>query len=361
MLRKLKNKIKQYKWGRILAYCKNKNFYKAKIREHLTVLLEAEPEKKWINWCYKDFLDFYKRHGCLDFDDLQYTMQCDYFGTQMFRKSEFVRAESFATPYRKIWRDRINDKKYWSIFDNKKEFNLAFSEYLHRPWMAANNATTLAELQSFCTECDNKVFAKDPWGCGGHGVQFYDTSDISQFDTLYKLCMVQELVLEGNVNQCEELFSFSNSSVNTLRIITIVDKNETPHVAAAAFRMGMGGVKIDNFSSGGIASQVDVETGLLYTGAIAKNGRTYFEHPYTKKQIIGYRIPDWESYKKFALDLAMKFPQMHYIGWDIVKDTNGHFVCIEGNREAGADVMESNSLHGYLKLYDDIYNARISD
>lgn len=56
-------------------------------------------------------------------------------------------------------------------------------------------------------------------------------------------------------------------------------------------------------------------------------------HPDTGKQIIGYQIPDWSGYKNFVCELAGKIPGMRYVGWDIIKDADGNFCVIEGNKD----------------------------
>jgi len=113
-------------------------------------------------------------------------------------------------------------------------------------------------------------------------------------------------------------------------------------------------VSVDNFSSGGMAANVDIETGIIFTTAQDKLGKQYITHPDTGKQIIGFNIPEWESYKDFAVELASRFPTMRYVGWDIVKLTDGRMCVIEGNKDAGMNLMESNIMYGLKPVYQRI-------
>lgn len=120
--------------------------------------------------------------------------------------------------------------------------------------------------------------------------------------------------------------------------------------------MGVNNSHLDNFSSGGIGAPVDIDTGIIFYPATNKLGQEYLIHPDSKKQIVGFKIPNWEEYKNFALKLALKFPTMRYIGWDIVKDKQGNYTVIEGNRNAGTSLMECNLLYGLLPIYNKFLN-----
>ncbi len=121
--------------------------------------------------------------------------------------------------------------------------------------------------------------------------------------------------------------------------------------------MGNGQSAVDNFSSGGMSALIDIKTGIISSMARDGNGIHYLVHPNTGKQIIGFKIPDWEGYKEFALTLAMKYPEMRYVGWDIIKDAKGNYTIIEGNKDAGVDYIECHLGYGLRPYYDAILNC----
>lgn len=336
-------KVAGTRLGGVLAVLVKYPVYQNRIRCELTDRLPAAPTKKQIRWCFWDYVGFrWKYKGSLD---------VDYFGTQLYRKSDFVRSESFATNIRFVWRDTVQDSKHWNVFVDKREFYTAFSEYLHRDWKVMDADTTYDEYLAFVND-KQAVFTKTPVSCGGKDVHYWVLDNEQKRRDLFDFLQNGTQILEGSVAQCEKLHSFSAYSVNTLRIITIIDESGMPHVARATFRMGRADSAVDNYSSGGIGAPVDVDTGVIFQPAIDKKGQEYIFHPDSKKQIVGFKIPDWDGYKDFAKKLAMKFPGMRYVGWDIVKDANGNYVVIEGNKDAGADVMEAGLMHGLLPIYN---------
>ena len=324
--------------------------FKTRIEEELRVRLEEPPTPKQIHWCFWDYLHFWcKFLGTMDPD---YALVTDYLGAQLYRKSDFFRMESFATGARVEWRNAIQDEKYWPIFTDKDKFYAAFSEHLGRGWMLVNRDTAYADYAAFVAT-RTVVFAKGVSGGGGKEVERWQLDSEEARRELYELCRKKAQVIEDPLIQCEALHSFSCcSAVNTVRMVTVVDRAGCPHVAAAALRIDRREEHIDNFSSGGMGAAVDVETGIVTMPARNKAGKAYIIHPDSEKQIVGFKIPDWEKYREFALTLASRFPAMRYVGWDIIQDRNGEMCVIEGNKDGGSDVLETGLLNGLLPVYN---------
>ena len=179
---------------------------------------------------------------------------------------------------------------------------------------------------------------------------------------LIELWEKEPLIVEEVLSQSEDLYTFSGCSVNTMRMITLVDRDRQAHVARSEFRMGRSGMEIDNFSSGGLVAQVDVESGVIFTPGRDENGREYIFHPDSGKQIVGFRIPEWEAYRQFVCALAERFPDVRYVGWDVIRNREGQFCVVEGNKDAGVGGLESGLLYGLRPGFEAILNnIRIDD
>lgn len=92
----------------------------------------------------------------------------------------------------------------------------------------------------------------------------------------------------------EEIFP---ASVNTLRIITLVDsETNEPFIATAVHRFGTNSsAPVDNWSDGGVCAEIDPKTGEL--GAVAsfsdqRELRMDDRHPNTGTRISEREIPD---------------------------------------------------------------------
>jgi hypothetical protein len=102
----------------------------------------------------------------------------------------------------------------------------------------------------------------------------------------------------------------------------------------AAHRFGgQANSPIDNLSKGGLTCGIDMDTGILGSGASNFGAHsTIFHdlHPVTKAELIGVQIPFWEEVKQLALDLSSYFNDLNYCGWDIYVSPEGPKL-IEGN------------------------------
>ena len=317
------------------------------IKKELTYQLPYPPSKGQIVWCYFDFLLFRLKYGG--------SLKTDYFKAQLYRKSGIARKESLSRYVRYPWRNAIQERELWPIFSDKRKFYEAFSEYLNRDWMVVDGNTSWEKFRDFLAGKE-QIFTKIPIAYGGADVHCVTVTEEKK-RALYEQCRKESCIIEDKITQCEEIYSFSNASINTLRIITLVDRHNVPHVAAALLRMGNGASVVDNFTSGGMCAVIDIKTGIISSPARDGKGIDYLVHPNTGKQIIGFKIPDWEGYKNFALKLAAKFPGMRYVGWDVIKDSNGNYTIIEGNKDAGVGGIECHVGYGLKPYYDAVLNC----
>ena len=83
------------------------------MRTYLEMQLEYPPTRRQICWCFWDFFRF----------QLMYRgdLETDYFGAQLYRKSNFVRMESMAHAVRFAWRDSVQDQAHWTVFRDTGE------------------------------------------------------------------------------------------------------------------------------------------------------------------------------------------------------------------------------------------------
>jgi hypothetical protein len=112
-------------------------------------------------------------------------------------------------------------------------------------------------------------------------------------------------------------------SANTIRILTAWDYDrQDVFIAAAAHRFGStrSGF-VDNWSSGGLAAGIDLETGRLGRGirkpTVDRSRARYSAHPDTGAPIEGVLIPRFDEMCVDLLRVARQFPR-RYVGWDVV-------------------------------------------
>lgn len=161
--------------------------------------------------------------------------------------------------------------------------------------------------------------------------------------------MVEEAII-----QCDEMAAWNQSSVNTVRIPTFLNKNGF-FVGVPFFRTGRAGSCVDNAGMGGIFADVDAVSGLIYTDGIDEYGHHYVSHPDSGMCFKGYQIPRWKDLLNTVEKVHKECMSHHiYIGWDFALTDKG-WVLIEGNW--GQFVSQYADLVGFRDKFIKYMNA----
>lgn len=247
-----------------------------------------------------------------------------------------------------LTRRRNNDliKKYnkpeaFDILENKERFNTIFNEFLHRSWIRVD-VDNLSQVREWINKY-KRFLAKPIYGGCGHGIEKIEKEDLKDKDKLEENLKrwsedLEGYILEEIVIQNEEVSKVYPCSINTIRVVTLL-KEGTPYVVQTYFRIGNEGRFVDNFNSGGMTVPIDVKTGVVLDKAIDKNKVLYDKHPYTGYKIKGFKFPYWNEVIKQAKELAVKIPDMGYVGWDIALTKDGPLI-IEANEYPGHDIYQ---------------------
>lgn len=153
---------------------------------------------------------------------------------------------------------------------------------------------------------------------------------------------------------------FTNGSLATCRIVI----GRSPSVAneviplLATLRMPVGTGETDNYSAGGIAASVDIQTGIMSSGISGKpvNGSFTFDaHPDSGRQITGEMVPYWNKLLAFIQSFHLEFNILS-VGWDVAFTEEGLSI-IEANPTWGSDVLEAPANKpiietGYTEWFD---------
>lgn len=238
------------------------------------------------------------------------------------------------------------------ILAKKQLFNRAYCKYIHRDWLYAPDSTD-DEIRSFLSRNEVAV-AKPTDGTRGNGVSKLDCgSALQEGQAFYDRARAQKLLLEEFVRQHPELSAVNPSSLNTLRIATLRDKQGIVHVIGASLRAGGAGSVVDNLHAGGVQYPVDVETGIIIRGGMTYDGKNdIIFHPSTHTKMIGFQIPNWEKIIASVKEASAIPPRLRYIGWDVAITEDG---CefIEANLSQGTNGMQQDGVGKYdiIKQY----------
>lgn len=233
---------------------------------------------------------------------------------------------------------KYNNPEYNYLFRNKVEFNTLFHDFIKRDFIDVNSSSK-EDVLEFIRK--HAIFmAKPVVGTCGKGIEKIDVSAYASLDEVYNY-LTQEGMnyeLEEVIVQHEKVASIYPDSINTVRIVTIVDDEGESHIICAYFRIG-NGKYVDNFNSGGMVAPVNEETGEVIDKAIDKKKNLYEYHPITKAPIKGFIFPDWEKALELVRKASKLVPEMRYVGWDVSFTPDGP-ILVEGNEYPGHDIYQ---------------------
>lgn len=232
----------------------------------------------------------------------------------------------------------MNDCEYAHFLENKDEFNKLYKDYIGREFIQLQEASR-EEVEKFVSEREYIFCKMQDLECG-HGCERIKVSDYESFDELYKYLTDKGFcTIEDNIQQHPALSKLYPNAVNSMRIITVLDKDGVPHVLYIVQKMGLGGSIIDNNC---LFTPVNPETGEImypaHSGDTLK-GIIYTEHPDTHVKLQGYVIPFVKDAVQMCLKAATVVPQIRYVGWDVATTPNGPAI-IEGNTYCAHDFWQ---------------------
>lgn len=274
----------------------------------------------------------------------------DYFQYKFYKRKHNSRKTFIVHRKRMHIIKKFNNPMDQEMFNTKSEFNEKYSEFIGRDWLPLQNST-IKEFKKFVDKHPHFI-AKVVNGSHGKGIEVLDLNNRKKsLKEIYYNLKKNNVIIEELIEQHVELAKFNPSSVNTLRVVTLLGKDDKVRVMTANLRVGNGEKFADNFHHNGIASLLDIETGMVITSGIDMNLKRYYVHPYTGQQIIGYQVPYWSEIVRVCKEVAQVTPSVGYVGWDVAVGKNGEVIIIEGNASADPDVSQIPDQVGKWPLY----------
>lgn len=166
---------------------------------------------------------------------------------------------------------------------------------------------------------------------GADIMSFHGTKDVEEIRGLLKKYACTDYIVQRAVVQHPDLAALNPSSVNTIRMITLLFRGE-PRILSAILRIGNSGSDVDNIGAGGYQCSIR-EDGTLDEAAYTHvDGREEFvKETRNGLHFGGIKVPCFDKVRETALSLAGKTPYHHYVAWDFAVDEAGEPVLIEYN------------------------------
>ncbi len=237
----------------------------------------------------------------------------------------------------------FNDWNKAVHLDNKAYYDLLFYD-VKRPDTIAKRCggvwtnkdgklITKFQLSSLLSSIKGEFFVKKAMESeGGAGVFCISPDDKEKLKAALSK-KNGDIVVQKKLIQCEELNKLNPSSVNTIRIISLLN-NTGVKIYSSIIRMGIKGAKVDNASSGGITCGIN-DDGSLKMRAYSANGVVYDKHPSTNIKFDSIKVPSFDKAIQMVKRIHPRLGHFKLVSWDIAIDKELDPVLIEANLKYG--------------------------
>lgn len=262
----------------------------------------------------------------------EYAKQYEIYKKTEEERNEYISRLRMAYFYRRYTPGTIK-----GVFRNKKLFLMAFSKYIHRKWIYAPETSydifseMTSEYDCIVKPCDGKL---------GKGIfKIYKDDASKDVRGLFDSCVKDRMLVEQCIDSCEELKALHPQSLNTIRVVTVSNKEQS-EVFGSVLRMGVGNSVVDNAHAGGIFAQINIKDGTIESDGIDTDGNRYECHPDSNIKLKGYNIPQWEEIVSTCCEAAKSYGNT-LMGWDVAINSHYDVEFVEANYGPDFDLMQS--------------------
>lgn len=202
------------------------------------------------------------------------------------------------------------------------------------------------------------IFVKPRQGNGGRNTERWDYLGDDRYRSSRGVTLAREALAQALAQQSLKgdfvvqpralnhpaVDDVSNGALATVRVLTCRNEVGGYEATNAAFRMAIGRNNvIDNFHAGGIASNVDLETGIIGSATdmgLKPDVGWRDVHPVSGAPILGRRLPLWRDVIELACRAHEAFPHRIVVGWDVAMLADGTTCIVEGNTKPDLDIHQ---------------------
>ncbi|MEO8326989.1 MAG: sugar-transfer associated ATP-grasp domain-containing protein [Nitrospirota bacterium] len=164
-------------------------------------------------------------------------------------------------------------------------------------------------------------------------------------ELLVQASQCRDYLVQPRLINHQEITDLANGTLATVRVMSCRNEQDKYEVTDAVFRMARhSGTIVDNFHAGGIAANVDIQTGELGKasggGWGVVRGGWYERHPETNAPILHRKLPCWAELIHCVENAhACLFSDQVVVGWDVALLENGPCM-IEANKAPDLDIIQ---------------------
>ena len=160
-------------------------------------------------------------------------------------------------------------------------------------------------------------------------------------------------IVQDRIKQHKDLAMFNPTTVNTIRIVSLLTE-EGVYMLAALFRIGGEGESVIEEGKGGYYVEIkddnslsDISYRVDVKSHFDKDGVQTKEHILTRVNDrmgglheASYRIPAMDKIRKIVSEIHPMTPHLRYVGWDFTINESGEPVFIENNFASDSAIIQ---------------------
>lgn len=224
-------------------------------------------------------------------------------------------------------------------FDDKNMYDLYFQD-INRPktlfrkiknlYLDANfKEIPMKDVIRIAKGQPEVICKKAKYSMGGDGILIWNSERDDEFKLMEFLQSADFIICQEMIKQHNELSRLNPSSVNTLRIFTLLFQGEV-HVLSSIVRMGRNDSRLDNASQGGLVCGIK-PNGQLKDVAWTVLADRIDRHP-CGMEFSSVTIPNYQECINLVKSLAIRMSSIsRLVSWDLAINQEGHPVFIECN------------------------------
>lgn len=267
------------------------------------------------------------------------------------------------TLYYSVIDQHFNARKLGYGFNDKNYYSKIFSD-VKQPHTIFRNVGGILLDEDYCLiskrDAVSKIIDSIEVVCkpsqesgSGRGISFWaPQKDLEIIKAFVNNPLNRDYIVQESINQHPTLSNINPSSVNTIRVCSLL-RNNGVVILSACLRMGVGANRVDNHHAGGMSCGINHD-GTLQKHAYYLNGERFESHP-NGLVFEGFKIPSYEKVINIAKQYHSLIGNFKLVGWDIAVDQDGDAVLIECNmRKNGLELHQFSNGPLFGDLTDEI-------
>lgn len=283
------------------------------------------------NWIAKyswdiRWFDIYNKTNVFDFDLRRYIPDSYYYCVvdRFFNKSQ-------AAPH-------LDDKNLYDLYFHNIPQPKTICRKEEVVYMNATyNIIDESAVVHLCKDAGKVILKPSVTACAGAGICVWDSSKNTETELLNMLHTRPYFVVQEFLNQSPSLSQFNASTVNTMRIVTLLFQGEI-HIVTAVLICGGKDAVTNHLHAGGICCGIHPDGHLFHTAFDGKLNQ-YLVHP-NGAVFADCVIPNYAQCVDLVKSIAPRLCHTsRMIAWDVTLDEHNQPVLIEANLRWGGSVQ----------------------